>query len=61
MRKSMKRSFESLLSFSSFSIHNSSFSFTSPPWPPEAKIKKSWTKYRKSFKLYGRGKKVLDE
>jgi len=30
MRKNMKRSFELLLSFSSFIIHNSSFSFTYP-------------------------------
>jgi hypothetical protein len=33
----MKRPIEFLLSFSSFSIHNSSFSFTYP-WPPEAKV-----------------------
>jgi hypothetical protein len=31
MRESMRRSFELLLRFSSFSIHNSSFSFTYPP------------------------------
>jgi len=30
MRESMKMSIELLLSFSSFSIHNSSFSFTYP-------------------------------
>jgi len=30
MRKSIKRSFELLLCFSSFSIHNSSFSFFTP-------------------------------
>jgi len=30
MRESMKKSFELLLSFSSFNIHNSSFSFNYP-------------------------------
>jgi hypothetical protein len=34
----MKQSIELLLSFSSFSIHNSSFSFTSPPGPGD----KNW-------------------